>query len=50
MPDFNLGNNNDISPVNNNNFTIQQRTKNFAVRVINAYTELTKKNYDDAVW
>jgi len=34
--------------VNNNNYTIQKRTKNFAIRVINAYTELTKKHFDDA--
>ena len=34
--------------MNNNNFTIQQRTKNFAVRVINAYTQLSKKHFDNA--
>ena len=48
MPDLNIGNNNDICPVNNNNFTIQQRTKNLAVRVINAYTQLSKKHFDNA--
>lgn len=32
----------------NNNISIQKRTKIFAVRVINAYIELSKKPYDDA--
>jgi len=31
------------------NISIQERTKKFAIRVINAYTELTKKNFDDAI-
>ena len=31
----------------NNNITIQQRTENFAVRVIKAYCELNKRNFDD---
>ena len=30
-----------------NNITIQQRTENFAVRVIKAYSELNKRNFDD---
>ncbi|NET05102.1 MAG: four helix bundle protein [Symploca sp. SIO2B6] len=32
----------------NSNITIQQRTENFAVRVINAYSELSKRHFDDA--
>ncbi len=32
----------------NNKITIQERTKNFAVRVIKAYCQLNKKNFDDA--
>jgi len=28
--------------------TIQQRTENFAVRVIKAYVEINQRNYDDA--
>ena len=32
----------------NNNITIQERTENFAVRVIKAYCELNKRNFDDA--
>lgn len=34
--------------MNNNNYPIQKRTKIFAIRVINAYTKLTKKHFDDA--
>ncbi|WP_036478946.1 four helix bundle protein [Myxosarcina sp. GI1] len=30
------------------NISIQQRTKHFAVRVIKAYIELSKKHFDDA--
>ena len=30
------------------NISIQQRTKIFAVRVIKAYVELSKKHFDDA--
>ncbi len=33
--------------MNNYNITIQQRTENFAVRVIKAYSELNKRNFDD---
>ncbi len=32
----------------NYNISIQDRTKNFAIRVIKAYTELNKRNFDDA--
>jgi four helix bundle protein len=32
----------------NSNITIQQRTENFAVRVINAYSEINKRHFDDA--
>ena len=32
----------------NNNITIQERTENFAVRVIKAYCQLNKRNFDDA--
>ena len=36
---------------NNNNLevTIQQRTEDFAVRVIKAYFEVNKRHFDDAV-
>jgi hypothetical protein len=34
--------------MNNSNISIQDRTRNFANRVIFAYVELNKKNYDDA--
>ena len=34
--------------MNNYNITIQQRTENFAVRVIKAYSELNKRHFDDA--
>ena len=30
------------------NISIQQRTKKFAIRVIKAYVELNKKHFDDA--
>ena len=30
------------------NISIQQRTKDFAVRIIRAYAELNKKHFDDA--
>ena len=30
------------------NITIQQRTEDFAIRVIKAYTELNKRHFDDA--
>ena len=32
----------------NSQITIQQRTVNFAVRVIKAYGELNKRSFDDA--
>ncbi|MEO1184642.1 MAG: four helix bundle protein [Cyanobacteria bacterium J06636_27] len=32
----------------NNDISIQQRTKRFAIRVISAYVELNKKPFDDA--
>ena len=32
----------------NNHTSIQQRTKIFAIRVINAYIELNKKHFNDA--
>ena len=32
----------------NANITIQERTENFAIRVIKAYSELTKRPFDDA--
>ncbi len=31
-----------------NNSSIQERTKNFAIRVVKAYVELNKRKYDDA--
>ena len=35
--------------MNNNNYiSIQSRTENFAVRVINAYCELNKRHFEDA--
>ncbi|MDJ0596912.1 MAG: four helix bundle protein [Pleurocapsa sp. MO_226.B13] len=36
------------SNMNNEDISIQQRTKIFAVRVINTYVELNKKHFDDA--
>lgn len=32
----------------NENITIQERTENFAIRVINAYCELDKRSFNDA--
>lgn len=32
---------------NNDNISIQERTENFAIRVIKAYAELNKKAFDD---
>ncbi len=32
----------------NNNITIQEITENFTVRVIKAYCQLNKRNFDDA--
>lgn len=32
----------------NNNISIQDRSRNFANRVVKAYVELNKKNFDDA--
>ena len=32
---------------NNTNITIQERTENFAIRVIKAYSELNKRHFDD---
>lgn len=34
--------------MNNYQLTIQQRTENFAIRVINAYSQLNKRSFDDA--
>ncbi|MEM1392492.1 MAG: four helix bundle protein [Cyanobacteria bacterium P01_H01_bin.150] len=35
--------------INNNvNISIQERTENFAIRIIKAYCELNKRNFDDA--
>jgi four helix bundle protein len=34
--------------MNNSNISIQDRTKKFAIRVIQAYAELNKRNFDDA--
>jgi len=35
--------------INNNlNISIQERTENFAIRVVKAYSELNKKPFDDA--
>ena len=34
--------------MNNNNISIQDRSKLFAVRAIKAYTELNKRHFDDA--
>ncbi|MFB2817394.1 four helix bundle protein [Umezakia ovalisporum] len=31
------------------NVSIQERTENFAIRVVKAYSELNKKHFDDAV-
>ena len=33
----------------NANISIQQRTEEFAIRVIKAYSELNKRHFDDAV-
>ena len=33
----------------NENISIQERTENFAIRVIKAYIELNKRPFDDAV-
>ncbi len=33
--------------MSDNNITIQQRTENFSIRVINAYVELNKRHFDD---
>lgn len=30
------------------NITIQQRTEDFAIRIIKAYAELNKRHFDDA--
>ncbi|MBD2309383.1 four helix bundle protein [Chroococcidiopsis sp. FACHB-1243] len=32
----------------NSNITIQQRTEDFAIRTVNAYSELKNKHFDDA--
>ena len=32
----------------NNNITIQEITENFSIRVIKAYCQLNKRNFDDA--
>jgi four helix bundle protein len=34
--------------MNDPSISIQERTKKFAIRVINAYVELNKKHFDDA--
>ena len=34
--------------MNNNNISIQDRSKLFAIRAIKAYTELNKMQFDDA--
>jgi hypothetical protein len=34
--------------MNKSQLTIQQRTENFAIRVIKAYCQLNKRNFDDA--
>ena len=34
--------------MSNYKITIQQRSEDFAVRVIKAYSELNKRNFDDA--
>jgi hypothetical protein len=35
--------------INNNiNISIQERTEDFAIRIIKAYSELNKRNFDDA--
>jgi four helix bundle protein len=34
--------------MSDSNITIQQRTEDFSIRVIKAYSELNKKNFDDA--
>lgn len=34
--------------MNERTLTIQQRTENFAIRVIKAYVELNKRDFDDA--
>ena len=34
--------------MNNNNISIQDRSKLFAIRAIKAYTELSKRHFDDA--
>ncbi|BAY87778.1 hypothetical protein NIES267_73020 (plasmid) [Calothrix parasitica NIES-267] len=33
---------------NNENISIQERTENFAMRIIKAYCELNKRHFDDA--
>ncbi|NEQ64625.1 MAG: four helix bundle protein [Symploca sp. SIO2D2] len=33
---------------NHDNLSIQERTEEFAIRVIRAYSELNKRNFDDA--
>ena len=39
-----------ILPMKNHNISIQDRTKKFAIRVINAYTYINKNNhFNDAV-
>ena len=32
----------------NENISIQERTENFAIRVVKAYSELNKRHFDDA--
>ena len=34
--------------MSNHNINIQERTENFAIRVIKAYCELNRRNFDDA--
>lgn len=34
--------------MNNNNISIQKRSAEFAIRCVKAYSELNKRNYDDA--
>ena len=34
--------------MSNENISIQERTENFAIRVVKAYSELNKRHFDDA--
>jgi hypothetical protein len=40
---------NELGVMSDVNVSIQERTENFAIRVVKAYSELNKRHFDDAV-